>query len=175
MESLVSAKMVSRQPWYFGSGISKSCQTCKAGKDTRDLCTHDQNSCVCRTGPSVDSLLGKFPTQYPESQDTYQEIQRVVYMTLKSITEAASRLLLSQLSSTHQDGAPCHVDLTWHWLQEACYAGLRTWSTMLPTQLWRFCLLVQWRLLCSPCYFLHPWTETLGLGFVIPQFFCVRL
>lgn len=72
-----------------------------------------QNRTVSRQPP------GEILTQYQESQDTYQETQKVEYTTLKSITEAASRLLLTQLSSTHQDGAPCHDDLPWHWLQEA--------------------------------------------------------
>ena len=45
--------------------------------------------------------------------------RRVEFTTLKGVTEAGSRPLLRQLSSTHQNDAPRHADLPWHQPPEA--------------------------------------------------------
>ena len=88
-------------------------------------------------------------------------------------TEADSRPLLRQLSSTHQSAAPCHDDLPWHWPPEAlpCWtddfacpvAHLATEilpCKMLKTPLPTVCLL-------------DLQTEILELGFTIPPLIVV--
>ena len=52
-------------------------------------------------------------------QDTHQETQKGGVHHSKGITEAGFRPLLRQLSPTHQDAAPHHADLPWHWPPES--------------------------------------------------------
>ena len=81
--------------------------------------THDQNSHVCQAGPSRDSLLEKCPTCHQGYQDTYEKTQKGGVHHSQDITEAGSRPLQTQLSSTRQNAAPRHVHLPWHWPPEA--------------------------------------------------------
>ena len=48
-------------------------------------------------------------------EDTEQRTQKGRVHHSQGITEAGSRLLLSQPSSTHLGAALCHTDLPWHW------------------------------------------------------------
>ena len=86
------------------------------------------NSHVCRAGPPIDRLLDKFPTCHQGLQDTYRKTQKGGVHHFQGITEAGSRSLLRQPSSTLQSAAPCHVDLPWHRPPEAlpcCPPGSR--------------------------------------------------
>ncbi|KAF6099829.1 hypothetical protein HJG60_011560 [Phyllostomus discolor] len=109
--------------------------SCK--KTHQDTCIHGQNSHVSRLGQPTEKLLGKFPTCYQGCQVMYQETQKAGVHHFQGITEACSRLLLRQVSSTHQSVAPYHMISLGisHW--RLCPAGLRTSSTLLATWLER--------------------------------------
>ena len=114
-----SCQPVSHDTLVQEGKLPKSEQTHLARRHTWDICTCDQNRHVCRVGPPIDTLLGKFPTCQQGGHDTYQETQKGGAHHCQGITEAGSRPLLRQPSSTHQSAAPWHADLPWHQLMEA--------------------------------------------------------
>ena len=91
-----------------------------------------------------------------------------VYL-FQGITEADSRPLLRQPSSTHQSAALCHADLPWHqwpealpcWTEDFACPAVRLAPEILPCKM----LTTPVPTVCHP----DLQTESLGLGFVIPH------
>ena len=118
---------------------------------------------VCRAGPLTDRLLGIFHICYQGCQDTNQETQKGGVHHFQGITEAGSRPLLRQPSSTHQRAALHHTDLPWHWPRDALPSVLH-WTEDIRVPLTR-----RWWLSWPPCCLLDLQTKILGLSFVIPH------
>ena len=155
-----------------GDSLSQSRHVCK--ETYLPMC---QSSRVCRAGPPTDGLPSKVPTCQQGSQDIYQETQKGGVPRFPGVTEAGSRPLMRQPSSTHQRAAPCHAGLPWHQPPGALPAGRRTSPALLSAWLRRSFLIGRWRLPCPPpCCLPDLQTETLGLGFTIPHgLLCVRV
>ena len=101
-------------------------------------------------GPPTDGLPSKVPTCQQGSQDIYQETQKGGVPRFPGVTEAGSRPLMRQPSSTHQRAAPCHAGLPWHQPPGALPAGRRTSPALLSAWLRRSFLIGRWRLPCPP-------------------------
>ena len=109
--------------------------------DTPKISSQVIRTAICRAGLPIDRLLGKFHTCHQGCQaeqpstihrllgkfhscqqgckDTYQKTQKGGVLHFQGITEAGSRPLLRQRSSTPQSAAPCHADLPRHQPPEA--------------------------------------------------------
>ena len=95
----MSTKMAASQPWHFDSRgkLPKSEQTCLVRRHTQDICTRDQTSRVCRAGPPIDGLWGRFHTCHQGCQHIYQKdpegwstpLSRYNWGRLQTTTETA--------------------------------------------------------------------------------------
>ena len=128
-----------------GDSLSQSRHVCK--ETYLPMC---QSSRVCRAGPPTDGLPSKVPTCQQGSQDIYQETQKGGVPRFPGVTEAGSRPLRRQLSSTCQRAAPHHAGLPWHRPLGALPAGRRTSPALLSAWLRRSFLIGRWRLPCPP-------------------------
>ena len=141
--SIISTKRAARQPWHFCSRrkLPKSQYTHLARRHVEDMCPHNQNSHVCREGPplvrllgrfhtgqqgcqaeqprTTHRLLGKFHTGHQGCQDIYQEDPEGQTPPLSRHNWGRARPLLRQPSFTHQSAAPRHAGLPWHRVPEA--------------------------------------------------------
>ena len=149
----MSTKMAANQPWHFNSRrkLYKSARhpaKCLPGQHTQDMgtTTHREQQDM--------GALGQEPWNFPACLSAL----------FSGIIGVDFRPPRRQLSFTHQGAVLHHTDLV---------------TALPPTWLRKFCLVSHWRFPAYCGFFpvpsSRPWAETLGFGFLNPQFSCVML